>query len=155
MLLWLLSGCGRGAGVGGDDSEGATSGNAGSEHEHDHHHHSRPTHKPDDFTELPQELQRRLIADESGRVRPSRRRLRQLADIVSWIPELAADSELRRAGFEQALAQQVRLQRVLDALTAGDAADMAEWNAAIAQLQQLADSLGREAEGEPRRGSAE
>jgi hypothetical protein len=151
-LQCVLSGCGRG---GDEGSRSAAAGNAASDHDHHHHHHSRPVHKPDDFQELPEELRRRLIADESGRVSPGRRRLRQLVDIVGWIPELAADSELRRAGFEQAVAQQPRLQRVLDAIAAGRSPDMAEWHAAVAQLQQLADSLGMESGDGQRSGSAE
>lgn len=154
-LQCVFSGCGRG---GDEGSRSATAGNVASDHDHDddhHHHHSRPVHKPDDFQELPEELRRRLTADESGRVSPGRRRLRQLVDIVGWIPELAADSELRRAGFEQAVAQQPRLQRVLDAIAAGRSPDMAEWHAAVSQLQQLADSLEMESGDEQRSGSAE
>lgn len=155
VLLMLLSvsgvliGCGRSD----EHSAGAAAGNAVSEEEHEHHHHHRPSHKPDSFQELPTELRWRLSADESGRVSPSRRRLRQLQDIVGWIPELAADSELRRAGFEQAVAQQLVLQQVLDAITAGGSADMAAWNAAVASLQELADAVARGAEDEARSGS--
>lgn len=155
VLLMLLSlsggliGCGRSD----EPGAGAVSGNAVSEEGHEHHHHHHPSHKPDSFQELPTELRWRLSADESGRVSPSRRRLRQLQDIVGWIPELAADSELRRAGFEQAVAQQRVLQQVLDAITAGGSADMAAWNAAVASLQQLADAVERGAEDEARSGS--
>ena len=155
VLLMLLSlsggliGCGRSD----EPGAGAVSGNAVSEEGHEHHHHHRPSHKPDSLQELPTELRWRLSADESGRVNPSRRRLRQVQDIVGWIPELAADSELRRAGFEQAVAQQLVLQRVLDDITAGRSADMTTWNTAVARLQELADSVARGADDEGRSGS--
>lgn len=147
----VFSGCGR------SDERGAraVTGTAVSAEEHEHHHHHRPSHKPESIQELPAELRWRMSADASGRISPSRRRLRQLQDIVGWIPELAADSELRRGGFEQAVAQQQVLQQVLDAITAGRSADMAAWNAAVASLQELADSVVRGAEDGVRLGSGE
>lgn len=138
-LMCLLSGCGPGTD---DRGEAAVAGKAEHGHEHGHeHHHHRPAHKPDDFQELAGELRRRLSPDAAGVARPSRRRLQQLREIVGWIPELAADSDLRRVGFEQAVAQQANLQRVLDGIAAGNSAEMAEWNAAVDRLQELADSL--------------
>jgi len=134
VLLCLTSGCGRSQS---DDEH---------EHEHEHSHHARPAHKPDNFHELPRELQRRLSRDESGAVRPSQRRQQQLREIVGWIPELAADSDLRRAGFDTAVSQQPKFQQVLDEIAAGRSPDMAVWNAAVDQLQQLADQLKSNAE---------
>lgn len=153
LMLLSVSGVLTGCGYSDERSAGAAGGNALSDEGHEHHHHHRPSHKPESFQELPTELRWRLSADDSGRVSPSRRRLRQLQDIVGWIPELAADSELRRAGFEQAVAQQLVLQQVLDALTAGGSADMAAWNSAVASLQELADSVAQGVADEGRSGS--
>jgi len=153
VLLLSASGVLMGCGRSDESSAGAVAGTFVSDEGHEHHHHHRPSHKPDSFQELSAELRWRLSADESGRVSPSGRRLRQLQDIVGWIPELAADSELRRAGFEQAVAQQLVLQRVLDAIAAGRSADVAAWNTALTSLQELADSVARGVEDEVRSGS--
>jgi hypothetical protein len=143
VLLFLTSGCGRSESERSDQSVGETAAakNQQHDHDHEHHHHARPAHKPDNFQQLPTELRRMLIADESGAVRPSRRRQQQLREIVGWIPELTADSDLRRADFDTAVAQQPKLQRVLDQIAAGRSPDMTAWNAAVDQLQQLADQL--------------
>lgn len=145
VLLCLAGGCNQSESERGEESvrESGAAKNQQNEHEddHEHHHHVRPAHKPDNIHELPTELRRMLTADESGAVRPSRRRQQQLREIVGWIPELAADSDLRRAGFDSAVAQQPKLLQVLDELAAGRSPDMNAWNAAVDQLQELADKL--------------
>lgn len=145
VLLCLAGGCNQSESESSDESVGKSGAakNQQNEHEHDHehHHHARPAHKPDNIHELPTELRRMLMADELGVVRPSRRRQQQLREIVGWIPELAADSDLRRAGFDSAVAQQPKLQQVLDEIAAGRSPDMTAWNAAVDQLQELADEL--------------
>lgn len=143
VLLFLTSGCGRSESERSGQFVGETAAakNQQHDHDHEHHHHVRPAHKPDNIHELPTELRRMLMADESGAVRPSRRRQQQLREIVGWIPELAADSDLRRAGFDSAVAQQPKLLQVLDELAAGRSPDMNAWNAAVDQLQELADEL--------------
>lgn len=72
----------------------------------DHQHHFVPPHKPSDFADLVADLAFRFGNTASGpelnvsKNVASADSLSELADIIGWIPELAADSELRRPQFE-------------------------------------------------------
>lgn len=68
------------------------------EHDHDHEHHHVPDHKPENFSMLVTSLDERLHASEIDE-----HDWDEIIDIVRWIPELAADSDLRRKDFESAL----------------------------------------------------
>ena len=88
LLLLSFPGCGQS-----DSSEGAD----------DHHMaHFVPEHKPANFAEAVHELQHRTehlrlhIGDERERVSHE---LEELTDIVGWVPELAADSDLNEADW--------------------------------------------------------
>jgi hypothetical protein len=82
------------------------------EHAEDEHlEHFVPAHKPADFAALVEQLEKRIAqqspssvsgegapaADQSATAR------QELIDIIGWIPELAADSELRKQEFETAV----------------------------------------------------
>jgi hypothetical protein len=67
--------------------------------------------------------------------------MRELQEIVGWIPELAADSELKRSGFEQAVACQEDLQVVLSAIASGRDVEMRLWSESVERLRVLAESL--------------
>jgi hypothetical protein len=78
--------------------------------EHDgepHLEHIVPAHKPADLESMVQQLTERTQrlsqspSDESPEDRT--KELQELTDIVNWIPELAADSELRKADFDDAV----------------------------------------------------
>lgn len=65
--------------------------------EHEHHHVHAPWYKPRSFADLVTSLETRM-----QKANPSARQRAQLIDIIGWIPELAADSDLRRKDFESA-----------------------------------------------------
>ena len=72
----------------------------------DHMEHFVPPHKPASFEELVSQvmfrcetLPRLAEADE----REFQKRSAELRDIIEWIPELAADSNLKRQSFETAV----------------------------------------------------
>ncbi|MEY3459413.1 MAG: hypothetical protein RL215_2570 [Planctomycetota bacterium] len=148
LMVTLVSGCGSGEqsinGASGPSGDGSVAQRVVDEpgshdHVHDHGHH-RPRHKPRSFDLLPGSLLRRL--PEDGDVsRLSRRRMRELQEIVGWIPELAADSELKRSGFEQAVACQEDLQVVLSAIASGRDVEMRLWSESVERLRVLAESL--------------
>ena len=79
-------------------------------HEEEHLEHFVPAHKPGDFGDLVEQLALRVprLAEgsQSSDVSDEDRvtALLELSDIISWIPELAADSELLKADFESAVA---------------------------------------------------
>lgn len=71
---------------------------------HDHDHHHDPQHKPENLPGLVASLNQRLQATEF-----SEHQWKEILDIVRWIPELAADSDLRRQDFELAMQISERL----------------------------------------------
>jgi hypothetical protein len=95
--VFTLSGCGSSA----ESHE--------DEHHDEHLEHFVPSHKPKTFTELVDQLALRATTlneagqpDDGDKARATA--LQEFSDIIGWIPELAADSELMRADFESAVA---------------------------------------------------
>lgn len=90
-------------------------------HEDEHLEHFVPAHKPADFAALVEQLEKRIVqqtpasgpgegttaADQSATER------QELIDIIGWIPELAADSELQKKEFETAVSAGAQLSIAL------------------------------------------
>lgn len=92
---------------------GAVAGCAGSdnpESEDDHLEHFIPAHKPHSFEELVTELSERGTALRDGSVSADSTAVTELNDIIGWLPELAADSELRKSDWERAVVASEKLQ---------------------------------------------
>lgn len=125
----------------------APAGCSGPESEEDHHlEHVIPEHKPDDFADAVGELESRWTS--LGDKPAGTERLQELTDIVDWLPELAADSDLKRAQWEQVQQTTQQLSGIIGRLQTGTAtaADRVAWAQAVAGLQQLvpdADALRR------------
>jgi hypothetical protein len=93
LLLALLTGCGL------------------APDEDRHLEHVIPAHKPRSYAETVEQLDRRIqsLSDaDSGSERITQ--LEELGDIIRWLPELAADSDLRKPHWEQARDVAVRMQ---------------------------------------------
>lgn len=101
LLLGLLAGCAEDSTSNRQSSpadQKTPAGADGREHAHDHghehaHHHD-PDHKPADFPAAVQRL-REFQAEFAAAGEPGAERLQQVLDIVAWLPELAAQSELQ------------------------------------------------------------
>ena len=116
------------------------------EDEHEQLEHFFPAHKPHSFGELVEQLAlrtRQLAAgdqpsDGSDEVHATA--LQEFSDIIGWIPELAADSELLKADFESAVATGKKLTTAF-AETMGPqktkAVDMATLERLIDELRKL------------------
>ena len=86
-------------------------------HEDEHLEHFVPAHKPGNFTALVEQLEKRIDqqsqtpgSDEGAAAEDQSATERQeLIDILGWIPELAADSEMRKQEFEMAVSAGARL----------------------------------------------
>jgi hypothetical protein len=76
----------------------------GEEGESEHHGgHDAPPHKPASFAAAIPETARRFEELTTNLSRDDRtRRLAELDDILRWLPELAGDTDLRRADWETA-----------------------------------------------------
>lgn len=116
----------------------APAGCSGPESEEDHHlEHVIPEHKPDGFADAVRELERRWTSLDGSPADADA--LQELADIVDWLPELAADSDLKRAQWEQVQQMTQQLSGIIGRLHTGTAtaADHAAWTQAVAGLQHL------------------
>lgn len=96
--------------------------------------HLVPLHKPHGFPELVRTLRKR-ISELSGT--PSQEDLEQLTDIVHWIPEIAAETDLRQKEWDVADSVSRKLSsRFQEVRNSGN------FNAAaIHELQELAELL--------------
>jgi hypothetical protein len=99
------------------------------DHHHEDHHleHFVPAHKPADYGALVDQLEKRIAKQstptgsgegtkDQAQSTTGRQELtdrQELMDIIGWIPELAADSELRKKDFEAAVAAGTRLSIAL------------------------------------------
>ena len=84
------------------------------DHEHDHlHDHGIPDHKPASFAEAAQQLARRqrLVIGEFkvGHLDHAQEAIQKLHDVIRWLPELAADTDLGEADWNavQSLSRQM------------------------------------------------
>lgn len=114
----------------------------GEEHaDHEHLEHFVPAHKPKDFAELVDQLALRFPKLGSTDTGDEHRTARQeLADIIGWIPELAADSELKKADFETAVATVTRFSKALEetaTATKATSVDPPVFESLIEELRQL------------------
>ena len=106
----------------------------------DHDHEIRPAHHPESFPAAVESLKTRLptlaAADDAGRT--------EAAEIVGWMPELAADSDLTGAEWEPLAAGARALESLLPRVAAGDAAALTEANAALDRLAGRVREYGRD-----------
>ena len=101
LLILTIAGCG-----GGTASEPAASipPEHGTPHddEEEHLEHHIPEHRPPDFSSAVDQIVRRFgdLADMQSGSLPGTA-VEELADIVRWLPEIAAESDMRRSAWEE------------------------------------------------------
>ena len=125
--LASLVGCGQSAGETGDVYV-------------DHEHEVRPAHHPESFPTSIAGLRVRLPVAANGHARGAA----EAAEIVGWMPELAADSDLTEAQWAPLAAGARELDALLPRVAAGDAAALTEANAVLDRLAGLAGECGRD-----------
>lgn len=110
----------------------------------EHLEHFVPAHKPKDFGELVEQLALRVSqlasAASPGGDDDHAMAMQEMSDIIGWIPELAADSELIKADFESAVATGNKLSAVYSekvGSTNAKAVDVAEFEPLIEELRKL------------------
>ncbi len=138
LVLMFFSGCSKDV-----DDLLETTGSADS-HEAEHLEHFVPAHKPADFERLVQQLTERIprlaaAVNETPRDAVEAQRT-ELADVIGWIPELAANSELRRKDFEKALrtSQQLRAEFAIQfESTKVSSPDVSKFARMLADLEEL------------------
>ena len=80
------------------------------ESEEEHLEHFVPAHKPHSFEELVTAVSKRRGAFGDASLSADAAAVTELSDIIGWIPELAADCELRQSDWERAAAAGGKLQ---------------------------------------------
>jgi hypothetical protein len=154
LTLLVSSGCQKGdapktasakehsdAGAHHDDHKGHEDHDEHEEHEdHEHLEHFVPPHKPASFEELITQLFFRCEtlpklaeADDAE----FQKRSAELRDILNWIPELAADSNLKRKGFESAIADGQTLLQSFQASQGGKTLRMTDVQESLERLKAL------------------
>jgi hypothetical protein len=103
--------------------------------------HVAPPHKPQTFESLVTALQQHLV-DLTGptsdkEADQEQHRIAELRDLIQWIPELAAASELRRADFDRAAVCRERLLQALEGLENGRFQNSSGWTESLSVLQEL------------------
>jgi len=110
LLLSCLSGCGT--------SEHAEA------HDDDHHlEHFVPHHKPANFAQAVEEIEHRAehLSEHAGHGHDDEAdEFQELLDVVDWIPELAADSDLNEADWTTAITAAAAVKKTLEASRATD-----------------------------------
>lgn len=131
LTLWLV-GCGS------RDDHG--------DHEEDEHlEHFVPAHKPADYSALVEQLERRIAqqppfsdsGDGAAEANQSAEARQELIDIIGWIPELAADSELRKAEFEAAVSAGKQLNIALGFQKPAQSAEPFDQSEILKLLEEL------------------
>ncbi|HEV7998703.1 MAG TPA: hypothetical protein VGP63_02410 [Planctomycetaceae bacterium] len=92
-------------------------------HEDDHH---TPAHKPQDLASALAALHERcskLLKSSVSKPTDAQKELDQTRDIASWLPELAADSDLSRAEWDRINEHSKKLLQSLEELARGGSAD--------------------------------
>jgi hypothetical protein len=92
-------------------------------HDDDHH---RPSHKPRDFPAALAALHERcskLLKAPVPKSPDVQKEFDQTRDIVGWLPELAADSDLSRAEWDRVNEHSKKLSQSLEELARGGSAD--------------------------------
>lgn len=107
-----------------------------SHHEEDEDHHLEhhiPAHKPESFADAAAELSRRGPVVLSGEATDDSRQ--QLLDIINWLPELAADSDLKRHQWEQVRDWSVELKQL--ATRSSESQSLSRWHEIVEKLRLL------------------
>jgi hypothetical protein len=139
----VVAGCLAAAGCtgGGGETSAAEEGGRSTYSEHEHH---TPEHKPASLPRAVRELRRRHaeLVEHRSRNQAAERsgELQQVLDIVGWLPELAADSDLRKSDWDTVNESSKRLEGLFAAsnatdASAGEAARLIEQE--LAALQEL------------------
>lgn len=125
LVLVALPGCQKSPLSETNRSQSLTSDPEGEGHhdeDHEHLEHFVPPHKPASFEELVSQLAFRCetlpklsAADE----KEFQKRSVELRDIIQWIPELSADSNLKRQEFETAVEEGKQLLQAFESSDAG------------------------------------
>jgi hypothetical protein len=96
-LLISVTGCGEKTTVGSESEE--------------HLEHFVPPHKPASYSDLVKSLRDRIDQVSAGGT-PSETQKTELLDVIRWIPEIAANSDLHKSDWEVAAGTSVTMERL-------------------------------------------
>lgn len=143
MLLLLLACCVLGCG-------------GGEHHEDDEEDHHIPPHRPANLSAAVSQLEERpaaLLKAIESKDSSAETLFSELRDIVRWVPEIAADSDMTKQPWDEVHAAALKLEQLLPAQVTGFAAlkagstQDAEWRRLVAELRKHAPEEGRNGDG--------
>lgn len=138
--LYLISGFIFAAGCTGAASKQEPQARPSLEHEHEHEHHDHahhdPEHKPKSFPEAVERL-KGLRPDLAARALPGSEEWEIAVDIVDWLPELAAESELNEREWNRVDGNASELRLVLQSREK----NAVSWDRFDSALEKLSESV--------------
>lgn len=108
--------------------------------EDQHLEHVIPAHKPATFEEAVTQLrERRDQVELTATSERDPQELAELGDIIRWLPDIAADSELLRNDWEQVQRDSVRLEELYQQLVSNvdSEQDVIDWQEIMGGLEEL------------------
>jgi len=108
--------------------------------------HDRPPHKPENFREAVTEIRRRWQELETETTEPADSRRQELDEILVWLPELAAETDLRKAEWDQvnAISKQLLAEFRSTAPPASLRSSPERWTGAWEELAAVAATLSED-----------
>lgn len=84
---------------------------------HDDHDHHIPEHRPQDYSDAVRQLTRRIerVRSEARHPAHAMDELKKLRDVITWLPELAADTDLKKPEWDRVHGLVKRLDRMIPA----------------------------------------
>lgn len=134
--LFVLQGCSGSPAKTGAQSQSDTETEHEDDHDHHDHDHHDPEHKPKSFPEAVERL-KELRPDLSERIRPGSEDWEVVSDIVGWLPELAAESELNEREWNRVEGSASELRMLLELSTR----DTTHWKQFDVALEKLNESV--------------
>jgi hypothetical protein len=114
-------------------------------HDHDHDHHIAD-HRPHNYADLVRQLERRptLIHSEANHdMHHAAHELEELRDIIAWLPEIAADTDLGKRDWDDANRIAGELARLVPAQAEAFVNRMKPGSDAVAQYEVRVNQLSQ------------
>lgn len=128
------------------EATNSSSAAVGKDESHEDHDHHIPEHRPKDYPDAVRQLTRRieLVRGEARHPAHAMDELKKLRDVITWLPELAADSDLKKREWDRIHELAKRLDRLVPAdvpafleQTAPGSASRAAITALIGELEAI------------------
>lgn len=143
-VLLRLAGCGPQREATNDASSSAGHDEDRNDHDdHDDHDHHIPEHRPKDDSDAVRQLSQRieLVRSEARHPAHAMEEKKKLRDVITWLPELAADSDLKKPEWDRIHGLVKELDRLVPAEAPAFLEQSAPGSASRKAMAELIDEL--------------